>query len=267
MLPESELAAFRSGMLFVGEKGLLLADLYKWKLLPESQFSHIQQPPTPAPTAAGFDLGAGVGAALPGVARRLQVGQPHVVPLRLRRSADGTGPAGQRGLPNRRETGVGCARISAPSTAPKPTGSSAASTARVGRWNRGGQGIPGRSRVPAEGHNGNVVALRVTSGVAANILQQELAHLLGLGRSILDKLQHAFDPIQFAFRIHGLVDAIRDHDDQVAGLQLAGLRPRRDSRPPRRWADPKAPRRTARSLPFARRMIGGMCPAFDRTTS
>jgi len=56
VLPESELAPFRSGMLFVGDKGLLLADLYKWKLLPESKFSHIQRPPTPAPTAAGFTL-------------------------------------------------------------------------------------------------------------------------------------------------------------------------------------------------------------------
>jgi predicted dehydrogenase len=56
VLPESELAPFRSGMLFVGDKGLLLADLYKWKLLPESKFSHIQRLPTPAPTAAGFTL-------------------------------------------------------------------------------------------------------------------------------------------------------------------------------------------------------------------
>lgn len=56
VLPEADLAAFRSGMLFVGQKGLLLADLYTWRLLPESPFSHIQQPRKPAPKAAGFEL-------------------------------------------------------------------------------------------------------------------------------------------------------------------------------------------------------------------
>ncbi len=55
-LPESELAPFRTGMLFVGDKGLLLADLYKWKLWPEAQFSHLRQPAVAAPAAAGFTL-------------------------------------------------------------------------------------------------------------------------------------------------------------------------------------------------------------------
>jgi predicted dehydrogenase len=55
VLPDAELARFGQGMLFVGEKGLLLADLFRWKLLPESQFTHVPRPPSAAPKASGYD--------------------------------------------------------------------------------------------------------------------------------------------------------------------------------------------------------------------
>jgi len=54
VLSEVELAELKQGMVFVGEKGLLVADLYHWKLLPESRFAGIRPPTAPPPTAAGF---------------------------------------------------------------------------------------------------------------------------------------------------------------------------------------------------------------------
>jgi hypothetical protein len=56
VLPDSELAKVDQGMLFIGEKGLLLADLFRWKLLPESRFAEIRRPTAPTPDASGFSL-------------------------------------------------------------------------------------------------------------------------------------------------------------------------------------------------------------------
>jgi predicted dehydrogenase len=52
--PEEELARWRSAALYVGSKGMLIADLFKWKLLPESRFPDQQAPKGQLPKAAGF---------------------------------------------------------------------------------------------------------------------------------------------------------------------------------------------------------------------
>ena len=41
-------------MLFIGEKGTLLADLFTWKLLPESKFPDLRPARAPKPKAYGF---------------------------------------------------------------------------------------------------------------------------------------------------------------------------------------------------------------------
>lgn len=51
---EKELARWRSATLYVGSKGMLIADVLKWKLLPESQFPDLQAPKGPLPFASGF---------------------------------------------------------------------------------------------------------------------------------------------------------------------------------------------------------------------
>jgi len=52
--PEEELARWPSAVLYVGSKGMLVADVLKWKLLPESRFPDQQMPKGPVPKAAGF---------------------------------------------------------------------------------------------------------------------------------------------------------------------------------------------------------------------
>lgn len=54
VLPEEELARWRSGMLLVGSKGMLLADLFTWRLLPQSRFPRLEPPKGPVPKAHGF---------------------------------------------------------------------------------------------------------------------------------------------------------------------------------------------------------------------
>jgi len=54
VLPEKDLARWGSAVLFVGSKGMLLADLFRWKLFPESQFPELRPPQGPRPRAAGF---------------------------------------------------------------------------------------------------------------------------------------------------------------------------------------------------------------------
>jgi predicted dehydrogenase len=56
VLPEAELAKMNQGIVFVGEKGLLVADLFHWRLLPESRFAEIRRPAAPAPEASGFSV-------------------------------------------------------------------------------------------------------------------------------------------------------------------------------------------------------------------
>ncbi|MCL4206281.1 MAG: Gfo/Idh/MocA family oxidoreductase [Pirellulaceae bacterium] len=56
VLPEAELAKLNQGIVFVGEKGLLVADLFHWRLLPESRFAEIRRPAAPAAQAAGFSV-------------------------------------------------------------------------------------------------------------------------------------------------------------------------------------------------------------------
>ena len=54
LLEEKERAKWRSGMLFIGQKGTLLADLFTWKLLPESRFPNLHPAKAPKPKAFGF---------------------------------------------------------------------------------------------------------------------------------------------------------------------------------------------------------------------
>jgi len=54
LLSDAELPRWPSGILFVGQKGMLLANLFTWKLLPESQFPGLAPPNRPAPKAYGF---------------------------------------------------------------------------------------------------------------------------------------------------------------------------------------------------------------------
>jgi predicted dehydrogenase len=54
VLPEKDLARWGSAVLFVGEKGMLLADLFKWKLFPESRFPGLRAVEGPRGRAAGF---------------------------------------------------------------------------------------------------------------------------------------------------------------------------------------------------------------------
>ena len=47
ILPKDEVSKWESGVLFIGEKGMLLASYGKWKLLPESRRRRDFQPPEP----------------------------------------------------------------------------------------------------------------------------------------------------------------------------------------------------------------------------
>jgi len=53
-LPAEQRSRWSYGMLLVGSKGMLLADLYTWVLLPESRFPDLRAPKQPRPRAAGF---------------------------------------------------------------------------------------------------------------------------------------------------------------------------------------------------------------------
>ena len=114
-----------SGVLFVGDKGMLLSDYGKHVLLPEKEFADFKRPEP-------FD---------PEVARpprrvdpRLQDRRADDLQLRVRRLADRGEPPRQRRLPRRQEARVGRRPSCAPRTPPRPSRSSAASTARAGRW-------------------------------------------------------------------------------------------------------------------------------------
>jgi hypothetical protein len=54
LLPGEDLKPWTSAVLFVGQKGMLLADFFKWKLLPEASFAGYDPPKPPYPKASGF---------------------------------------------------------------------------------------------------------------------------------------------------------------------------------------------------------------------
>jgi len=53
VLPEEERSKWESGVLFVGQKGMLLAGYSKWKLFPESKFADFQPPKRTIPDSIG----------------------------------------------------------------------------------------------------------------------------------------------------------------------------------------------------------------------
>jgi predicted dehydrogenase len=54
LLPKEEQSRWGSGVLFVGREGMLLGDLFTWKLLPERRFPDLRAPRRARPVAAGF---------------------------------------------------------------------------------------------------------------------------------------------------------------------------------------------------------------------
>ena len=87
-----------SGVLFIGDKGMLLSDYGKHLLLPEKEFEGFKRPSQSIPQLARPPRGMD--------ARLQDRGADHLQ-LRIRRLADGGEPSGQRGLPCRQEAGVG----------------------------------------------------------------------------------------------------------------------------------------------------------------
>ena len=87
-----------SGVLFVGDKGMLLADYGKHVLLPEEEFARLQAPRAVHPEVARPPRR---------VDPRLQDRRADDLQLRVRRLADRGEPPGQRRLPRRQEARVG----------------------------------------------------------------------------------------------------------------------------------------------------------------
>ena len=122
---QGDIPQWASGVLFVGDKGMLLSDYGKHVLLPEEKFEDFTPPAAVDPE---------VGRPPRGVDPRLQDRRADDVQLRVLRLADRGEPPRQRRVPRRQEAGVGRRRRCSATNAPRPTGSCAASTARGGRW-------------------------------------------------------------------------------------------------------------------------------------
>ena len=123
--PRRRFRQWDSGVLFVGDKGMLLSDYTKHVLLPEKQFADFERPKPFIEKSRG---------PLRGVGSRVQDRGADDVQLRVRRLADRVEPPGQRRVPRRQEAGVGRREDEGDRTAPRPTRSSTASTARGGSW-------------------------------------------------------------------------------------------------------------------------------------
>ena len=98
LLAERKIPAWGAAVLFVGRKGMLIADYDQHKLLPESQFAGFQPPPQTIPDSIGHHAEW---------IRACKTRRPHDLQLRLLRHAHGNDPAGQRGLPYGQEAPVG----------------------------------------------------------------------------------------------------------------------------------------------------------------
>ncbi len=93
-----DLSKWHLGIMFVGDKGILLADYGKRMLLPEADFKDFQPPPASIAAVAGPSRG---------VDPRLQDGLADALQLRLLRRSGRAQSAGHGRLPGREEAGVG----------------------------------------------------------------------------------------------------------------------------------------------------------------
>ena len=96
-----EIPQWPSGVLFVGDKGMLLSDYGKHVLLPEEKFTDFTRPPPSIPKSIGHHAG---------VDPRVQDRRADDVPLRLLRLADRGEPPGQRRLSRRARSSSGTPR-------------------------------------------------------------------------------------------------------------------------------------------------------------
>ena len=87
-----------SGVLFVGDKGMLLASYGKHVLLPEKDFRDFERPQPFIPKSLGHQAEW---------IHACKTGARHDLQLRVRRLADRGQPPGQRRLPRRQEARVG----------------------------------------------------------------------------------------------------------------------------------------------------------------